>query len=85
MTELGITMAGAALAVLGGAALWAQRRRPPDPHAIRLVASRPLGGRRFLAVVEVDGERLLLGVSDAQVTLVARLGDATGAGTPVGS
>ena len=42
--------------------------------AIRLVTSRYLGGKRFLTIVEVDGERLLLGLAGDQVSLVARLG-----------
>ena len=51
------------------------RRRQHDPSgAIRLVTSRYLGGKRFLTLVEVDGERLLLGLAGDQVSLVARLG-----------
>ena len=41
---------------------------------IRLVTSRYLGAKRFLTLVEVDGERLLLGLAGDQVSLVARLG-----------
>ena len=41
---------------------------------IRLVTSRYLGAKRFLTLVEVDGERLLLGLAGDSVSLVARLG-----------
>ena len=43
---------------------------------IRLVTSRYLGAKRFLTLVEVDGERLLLGLAGDQVSLVARLSGA---------
>ena len=51
-------------------------RRGGDSGAsrIRLVTSRYLGAKRFLTLVEVDGERLLLGLAGDQVSLVARLG-----------
>lgn len=78
MTELGVTVAGATLALLGAAGLWRQYRRSGTEETIRLVSSRSLGGKRFVAIVEVHGERLLLGVSETQVTLVARLGAAQG-------
>jgi flagellar biogenesis protein FliO len=42
--------------------------------AIRLVTSRYLGGKRFLTLVEVDGERLLLGLAGDRISLVSRLG-----------
>ena len=45
---------------------------------IRLVTSRYLGAKRFLTLVEVDGERLLLGLAGDQVSLVARLGGTRG-------
>ena len=53
-------------------------RRGGDSGAsrIRLVTSRYLGAKRFLTLVEVDGERLLLGLAGDQVSLVARLGGA---------
>ncbi len=65
--------------VLGGLALLRTRRaQAAGGEAIRLVTSRYLGGKRFLTIVEVDGERLLLGLAGDNVSLVARLkgGDA---------
>ena len=55
-----------------------RRARGGEPGAarIRLVTSRYLGAKRFLTLVEVDGERLLLGLAGDQVSLVARLGGA---------
>ena len=74
MTTLLGTVAGVVLAFAGGAILWRRRAQPQGSEAIRLVTSRYLGGKRFLTLVEVDGERLLLGLSGEQVSLVARLG-----------
>jgi flagellar biogenesis protein FliO len=66
---LGAVVAGAGLAVL-----WTRRLRPAGGgDVIRLVTSRYLGGKRFLTIVEVDGERLLLGLAGDQVSLVTRL------------
>ena len=48
----------------------------PGAARIQLVTSRYLGAKRFLTLVEVDGERLLLGLAGDQVSLVARLGGA---------
>lgn len=68
-----------AWAIVGTAALAAVvfvRRRQsslPGSDAIRLVTSRYLGAKRFLTIVEVDGERLLLGLAGDHVSLVARL------------
>ncbi|HZP30858.1 MAG TPA: flagellar biosynthetic protein FliO [Acidimicrobiia bacterium] len=54
-----------------------RRFRPPGGgDAIRLVTSRYLGGKRFLTLVEVDGERLLLGLAGDRISLVSRLGAA---------
>ena len=57
-----------------------RRARGGEPGAsrIRLVTSRYLGAKRFLTLVEVDGERLLLGLAGDQVSLVARLGGTRG-------
>lgn len=62
------------LAGAGALVLWLRRPQTPDGSAIRLVTSRYLGAKRFLTLVEVDGERLLLGLAGDQVSLVARLG-----------
>jgi len=64
----------AALLVGAGVAILRARGRAAGGDAIRLVTSRYLGGKRFLTIVEVDGERLLLGLAGDQVSLVARLG-----------
>jgi flagellar biogenesis protein FliO len=63
-----------ALLVLAGLAV-VQRRRggAVRGEAIQLVASRYLGGKRFLTVVEVEGQRLLIGLAGDRVSLVARL------------
>ena len=76
MSEWLLWLAGATLAGAGAWTMWRQRATPAPADAIRLVSNRYLGGKRFLTVVEVDGERLLLGVTGERIGLVARLGDA---------
>lgn len=64
----------ALLAVVAGAgALWWNRRRSlaADP-AVRLVAMRALGQKERIAVLEISGERLVLGVTPHRVSLLAR-------------
>ena len=78
MSMLAVLVIAAALVAAGVAVLRA-RARAGNGEAIRLITSRYLGGKRFLTIVEVDGERLLLGLAGDQVSLVARLG-ATRAG-----
>jgi flagellar biogenesis protein FliO len=68
------TALGVVLAAVGAWGLWTRRVAVPGSDAIRVVTNRYLGGKRFLTLVEVDGERLLLGVAGDQVSLVARLG-----------
>jgi flagellar biogenesis protein FliO len=63
-------------AMLAGAGLWLLRGRRAAivrGNPIRVVTSRYLGAKRFLTIVEVDGERLLLGLAGDQVSLVTRL------------
>ncbi len=63
------------VAVAAGALVWWQRRRSgarPD-DLIRLLATRALGGKRLLAIVEVERERFLLGLTDDSVTCLGRL------------
>jgi flagellar biogenesis protein FliO len=40
---------------------------------LRLAETLPLGERRFVAVVEFEGQRFLLGGTSAQITLLSRL------------
>jgi flagellar biogenesis protein FliO len=63
------------LVVLAGLLVLRRRRRTGPGADIRLVASRYLGAKRFLTIVEVDGQRLLLGLAGDHVSLVARLGE----------
>ena len=80
MTTLIATALGAVL-VAGG--LWLVRGRRTvggRGNPIRVVTSRYLGAKRFLTIVEVDGERLLLGLAGDQVSLVTRLPGTTSVG-----
>lgn len=74
--ETAVALLGGALALAGLVLAWRQRRTAGATDAIRLVSSRYLGGKRYLTIVEVDGERLLLGVTGDRVALVTKLGAA---------
>ena len=74
-TVLGALLAGAGIWLVRGRRTIAIRKSP-----IRVVTSRYLGAKRFLTIVEVDGERLLLGLAGDQVSLVTRLPSVTPAG-----
>jgi flagellar biosynthetic protein FliO len=75
MNDAFLTVAGFLLAVLGAWALWMRRGGGLEAgDAIRVVTSRPLGAKQRITLIEVDGERLLLGVTGEHVALVARLG-----------
>lgn len=45
----------------------------PDPKQLRLVESISLGERRFVAVVQVDGLRFLVGGGASNVNLLAEI------------
>jgi flagellar biogenesis protein FliO len=75
MTQMLVTVAGVLLAGLGAWALWIRRAQAGGRgDAIRVVTSRYLGTKQLVTLIEVDGERLLLGVAGDRVSLVARLG-----------
>lgn len=69
------------LALVGGLA-WLVRRgtlRLPGSarrQAMAIESATPLGERRSLLIVSVEGRRLLLGVTPTQVSLVTELGAA---------
>jgi flagellar protein FliO/FliZ len=66
----------AVLALVGGLA-WVVRRttflRGNTRQAMRVESALPLGDRRSLVIVSVEGRRLLLGMGTAQVSLLAEL------------
>jgi flagellar biogenesis protein FliO len=76
MNEALLSVAGMLLA---GAALWGlwlrRTARGAPGDAIRIVTTRHLGAKQLVTLIEVDGERLLLGVAGDRVSLVARLGE----------
>lgn len=51
---------------------WSRRR----PRRLRLCESLPLGERRFVAVIEFEDARFLVGGTSASLVLLARLGTA---------
>jgi flagellar biogenesis protein FliO len=57
--------------------LWQRGRSlKREPRRLRLCESLPLGERRFVAVVEFDGERFLVGGTSSSLVLLSRLGEA---------
>ncbi len=77
MTGLLVLSAAAAL----GALAWVRHRRGPfaTPPALRLVARAGLTQKAGLALVEVEGRRLLVGYGEGPPALLARLGSEPGA------
>lgn len=67
----------AVMALVVGALAWWQRSRGTlgASEAIRLVAVRGMGGKRLLALVEVEHERFLLGLTDERIDCLARVGE----------
>ena len=69
----------AAVALLTTTALvvhwWLKRRGliPTAANPIKLIATRSLGGKRSVAIVEVETHRFLLGLTDESVSCLATL------------
>lgn len=85
MTGIGVQSFLAVLIVLGlvGALAWLARRgtfgalgRKGGPITVETAV--PLGERRTLVVVSVEGRRLLLGMTPVQVSMITELGRAGG-------
>jgi flagellar protein FliO/FliZ len=69
---------GLVCAALSGLAYWVRRRRVTTggtSTTIQVMAARSLGPRHRLAVVEVGGRTLLLGVGSEAINLLADLTD----------
>lgn len=60
---------------------WAKLMRlgRTKPRRLRLCESLPLGERRFVAVIEFEETRFLVGSTPGSLTLLAQLGAARGA------
>lgn len=53
---------------------WLRARRPGrDEGEIRLVAVRSMGGKRLLALVEVENERFLVGMTDDRIACLGTI------------
>lgn len=59
-----------ALLLLSGVAFWRRRSRPGRGRVVRIVETASLGPKRSLIVAEVGGQRLVLGASEAGITLL---------------
>ncbi len=82
MTGIGLQSLLAVVIVLGlvAALAWLLRRgtfgRPGGRGPIAIETAVPMGERRSLVIVSVEGRRLLLGMTQTHVSLVAELGAA---------
>jgi flagellar biogenesis protein FliO len=80
LREVGHASAGVAQGDLWQRArVWCQRMlrsRLRPQRRLRLCESLPLGERRFVAVVEFERSRFLVGGTSASLVLLARLGQA---------
>jgi flagellar protein FliO/FliZ len=86
---MGIVLVMIALGVFAWLMRRLQTRIGSAGASLRIAAALPLGGKERLLLVEVEGERLLLGVGPGGVQLVRRLrgngagtGSASAAATP---
>jgi hypothetical protein len=73
VTSIAVWIASAALVLAGAAHLWTRRTRAARGDAIQLVATRHLGAKRFLAIVELEGEFLLVSLDRRQANLALAL------------
>lgn len=71
---VGLIVSGAALLLFGA---WRNgwRLKPVGSYSspIRLVSTKPLGDKKAIAVVDVEGQRLVVGMTSHQVTLLTTL------------
>jgi flagellar protein FliO/FliZ len=56
-----------------GARLYQRKMIQPENSTIRVISRQYLDTKHYLAIVEVDNERLLIGISDASINLLKSL------------
>ena len=60
--------------IAGGIAWFLQKVKVQKARkSLRMCESLPLGDHRFVAVIQVDGERFLIGCSSSSVSMLTRL------------
>lgn len=69
-----LALLGLLLVSLSGLHWWLRARAERPDGPIRVVASQGLGAKRALAIVEIEGARLLLGLTDEHIACLAELG-----------
>lgn len=69
----GLLLVFALLGALAWGARWMQNRNAFGRGGLRVLSSIGLGGKERLMVVDVDGERLLIGVAPGGVSLIRAL------------
>ncbi len=72
--DLGLlALFGVLVLTLSGLHWWMRARGERSGGPIRVVASQGLGAKRALAIVEIEGKRLLLGLTDERIACLAEL------------
>ncbi|HVR61766.1 MAG TPA: flagellar biosynthetic protein FliO [Polyangia bacterium] len=67
---IGIYLAGALLALLAGAAYVFNRRRVAVPRLVKIVETASLGPKRSIVVARIGNETMILGTSEAGITVL---------------
>jgi len=72
----------AATGLLSRALLWLQTRSQAvrGPRRLQLCATMALGEKRFVSIIECDGQQFLIGGGSGNVSLLAQLPNAAGSG-----
>jgi Flagellar biosynthesis protein, FliO len=76
------TLAAARLRVLGRSAIWRSLvcRAGSKRKALSIRETAALGDRRFVSVIQFEGQRFLIGSSPSSITLLAQLPDESASG-----
>jgi flagellar biogenesis protein FliO len=78
---LGITLSLLFLISYLAKRFWLSGMGGKDPTAaVKILSTRYLGGKKTICVVEIEGERLVLGLSTDKISFLTKLGG-TGEGT----
>ncbi|HEX3698126.1 MAG TPA: flagellar biosynthetic protein FliO [Polyangia bacterium] len=79
----GIYFAGVLLLALAGGAYFFARKRAAVPRFVRILETASLGPKRAIVVAEIGGETLILGTSEAGITVLQTTREPTAAASPM--